>query len=183
MSFLLDSHINWLIFVNVFKNNKIMNIAWTHCWNKMLIQNRIRFWIERISSYLIKIIELKNDNEYKENRKFSSIKSYVNIEKTTQYARRKQNIKFNDLNDVNFVVIKNDVWMNVDEIWNKINIFFKTISITWFRLKNFSFFVCFSCVNWKSSSWTSFFKFTSLFIIVYVLNMHNMKKKTNDIDN
>ena len=62
-----------------------------------------------MSNHLIKIIELKSDNEYKKNREFSSVKSYVSVERTTQYARHKQNIKFDDLNDVNFVVINDDV--------------------------------------------------------------------------
>ena len=78
-----------------------------------------------MSNHLIKIIELKNDNEYKKNWEFSSVKSYVNVERTTQYARRKQSIKFDDLNDVNLVVINDDVWMNVNEIWDKINILFE----------------------------------------------------------
>ena len=60
-------------------------------------------------SHLIKVIELKDGNEYRENRGLSSVKPYVSAERTAQYARRKQSIRPDDLDDVNLAVIDDDV--------------------------------------------------------------------------
>ncbi len=57
--------------------NKIAVIkTWTECWIKQLKQKRIQHWIERISRHIQQIIELDEDNEYRESREDDVIRSY-----------------------------------------------------------------------------------------------------------
>ena len=55
--------------------------------------------------HLNKMYELKKDNEYRENRSLIDKRLYNNKKRTETYARRKTNIKFDDVENV---TIKDD---------------------------------------------------------------------------
>ncbi len=50
------------------RNRITMIKAWVKCWEKKLTQKWIQIWISWISRHIQQIIELKKDNEYKENK-------------------------------------------------------------------------------------------------------------------
>ena len=102
-------YVNKLIRTNVFKIKVALTAAWIYCWKKVLTQNQIRTWIERISNHLTKIIELKDDNEYREGRGLFSNRLYVSETRARAYARRKKGIKPGDADDLN---IESDEWID-----------------------------------------------------------------------
>lgn len=116
MRLLPKSHTNWLSSLGIPKTKEAMSIAWAHCWNKVLTQDRIRAWIERMPTHLAKVIELKGGNEYREGRGLSSIRPYNSEQRKAQYVRRKEGIRPGDQDDVNSAVLDDDedVWVDVD---------------------------------------------------------------------
>ncbi len=75
-----------------------MTKAWVRCWEKELTQERIQAWISRIPR---QIIELKEGNEYREDRADdSAIHPYNSEKRKERYARRKAGFRPGD-DDVN----------------------------------------------------------------------------------
>jgi hypothetical protein len=73
--------------------------AWTKCWTKQLDQDRIQRWIERIPRHIQQIIELDEDNEYRENREDEVIRPYDSKDRRIRYLGGKRGFVDSDSDD------------------------------------------------------------------------------------
>jgi hypothetical protein len=92
--------------------------TWTKCWIKQLKQKRIQHWIERISCHIQQIIELDEDNEYRENREDDEIRSYDSNDRRIRYLRVRREFSDNESSEKS---ISDDVFDvsddEIDENW------------------------------------------------------------------
>jgi hypothetical protein len=88
--------------------------TWTECWIKQLKQKRIQHWIERISRHIQQIIELDEDNVYRENKEDDEIRLYDSNDRQIKYLRIKQ--RFNDNESSEKSISDNVFDVNDDEI-------------------------------------------------------------------
>ena len=81
------------------KTKEALEQAWRHCWNKVLTQERIQSWIERMSIHIEHVIALNDDNKYREKRGESDIRLYNSEERRGAYAARKRGERVGDEED------------------------------------------------------------------------------------
>ena len=105
----IQQALNSLIDSDISKTKKNMTTTFKRLWYKKLTQTRIQHWIERMSRYIQKIIELREENEYRkkstnviminehdeivEISNKDHVRSYNLEEKRLIYTRRKANVK------------------------------------------------------------------------------------------
>ncbi len=72
------------------KTKATLKQAWRHCWNKVLTQERIQSWIERMSVHIEHVIALGGGNKYREGRGEGNIRPYNSEERRGAYTARKR---------------------------------------------------------------------------------------------
>ncbi len=97
-----------------------MTKAWTICWNKKLSQKRIQKWIRRISRHIQQIIEVEEDNDYREDRSEDDIRLYNRIDRKKQYQRRKADRR-PDGSEMNVNEMINEMKINEVKVEEKID--------------------------------------------------------------
>ena len=80
--------------------------AWSQCWSE-LSQEQDQSWIERISRHIQTVIELEEENEYRERRAEELIRSYDAEKRRTRYLRAKRDSS------------KDENWVDIDWYWGE----------------------------------------------------------------
>jgi len=93
----------WITRRGVPKTKATLEQAWRHCWNKVLTQERIQNWIERMPIHIEHVIALDGGNEYRERRAGGNVRPYNAEERQGAYNARKQGKRAGDEEDWEFV--------------------------------------------------------------------------------